>query len=146
MIARRTVVMCGAVLAIATGTVETAPAPGFSRIIAFGTILSDPGNAFTLLGETNTPPNYDMDPLLVPSAPYARGGHHFTNGGTWVEQFARSAGLAGTVRPAFEGEGGATNFAVGGARAYEDGINVNLSAQVEAFLQQVDHRASPDAL
>jgi phospholipase/lecithinase/hemolysin len=114
--------------------------------VAFGASLSDPGNAFALRGGTNTPPDYLLDPLLVPSAPYARGGHHFSNGATWVEQFARSTGLAGTVRPAFQGESGATNFAVGGARAYEDGINVNLSAQVEAFLQQVDHQASPDAL
>src|SRR3954469_12426707 len=116
MKARQTVVMCGiAVLAMAPAAVQTAPGTGFSRIVAFGTSLSDPGNAFALRGGTNTPPDYDMDPLLVPSAPYARGGHHFSNGATWVEQYARSTGLAVTVRPAFEGEGGATNFAVGGA-------------------------------
>jgi phospholipase/lecithinase/hemolysin len=133
-------------LAVVTATVHTTGRAPFDRIVAFGASLSDPGNAFALRGGTNTPPDYLLDPLLVPSAPYARGGHHFSNGATWVEQFARSTGLAATVRPAFAGEGGATNFAVGGARAYEDGINVNLSAQVEAFLQQADHTASPDAL
>ena len=46
----------------------------------------------------------------------------------------------------FQDSGGATNYAVGGARAYEDGVNVNLSAQVEAFLQQVNHAAPSDAL
>jgi phospholipase/lecithinase/hemolysin len=133
-------------LAVLTATVHTTARVPFDRIVAFGASLSDPGNAFALRGGANTPPDYLLDPLLVPSAPYARGGHHFSNGATWVEQFARSTGLAGTVRPAFEGEGGATNFAVGGARAYEDGINVNLSAQVEAFLQQAGQTASPDAL
>ena len=133
-------------LAVVTATVNTTGRVPFDRIVAFGASLSDPGNAFALRGGANTPPDYLLDPLLVPSAPYARGGHHFSNGATWVEQFARSTGLAGTVRPAFEGESGATNFAVGGARAYEDGINVNLSAQVEAFLQQAGHTASPDAL
>src|SRR5690242_17698316 len=132
-------------VALATSPVSAQNRP-YSAIVVFGTSLSDSGNAFALQGVNNTPPEYVVDSLLVAGAPYARGGHHFSNGATWVEQFARSAGLAGTVRPAFEGEGGATNFAVGGARAYEDGINVNLSAQVEAFLQQVDHRASPDAL
>ena len=147
MRARRTVVMCGvAVLAIATGTVETAPGPGFSRIIAFGTSLSDPGNAFTLLGETSTPPNYDMDPLLVPSVPYARGGHHFSNGATWVEQYARATALAGSARPAFAERGAATNYAVGAARACDDGVNLNLTAQVDAFLQDVGGVAPVDAL
>jgi phospholipase/lecithinase/hemolysin len=103
----------------------------------FGASLSDSGNAFALRGGANTPPDYLLDPLLVPSAPYARGGHHFSNGATWIEQFARSRGLAGAVRPAFLGSDvNATNFAVGGARAHEDGINVNLSAQVDALLQQ----------
>ena len=40
----------------------------------------------------------------------------------------------------------ARNFAVGGARAREDGINVNLPAQVAAYLEQTGGTASPDAL
>src|SRR5690606_29453553 len=88
-----------------------------------------------------------VDPLLIPGAPYARGGHHFTNGATWVEQFARSRGLAGSVRPAFQGASAvATNFAVAAARAYDDGMNVNLSAQVDAFLASTAGVASPTAL
>src|SRR6476620_8450807 len=134
------------VLAFATATVRTAAKGPFASIVAFGTSLSDSGNAFALRGGTNTPPDYLLDPLLVPSAPYARGGHHFSNGATWIEQFARSFGLAGSVRPSFQDSGGSTNYAVGGARAYEDGVNVNLSAQVEAFLQQVNHTAPSDAL
>jgi phospholipase/lecithinase/hemolysin len=119
----------------------------FSGIVVFGTSLSDPGNAFALRGGTNTPPNYLLDPLLVPSAPYARGGHHFSNGATWVEQFARSRGLAGTVRPAYlASPSPATNFAVAAARAREDGQNLNLQAQVDAFLQQGGGVAAPGNL
>lgn len=125
---------------------SAAPAP-FGRIVAFGTSLSDSGNAFALRGGTNTPPDYLLDPLLIPSAPYARGGHHFSNGATWIEQFARSRGLAGTVRPAFRASSpNATNYAVGAARAYDDGINLNLPAQVDAFLQQFGGVAPSDAL
>ena len=121
--------------------------PPYSGIVVFGTSLSDSGNAFALRGGANTPPDYLLDALLVPSAPYARGGHHFSNGATWVEQFARALGLAGSVRPAYRGSSSvATNFAVGAARAYDDGQNVNLSEQVEAFLQSAGGVVSSDAL
>ena len=128
-----------------TSVPQAMPAP-YSRIVVFGTSLSDPGNAFALRGGTNTAPDYLVDPLLVPSAPYARGGHHFSNGATWVEQFARSTGLAGSVRPAFASASGATNFAVGGARAREDGVNLNLLEQVQTFLAQSGGAAPADAL
>jgi phospholipase/lecithinase/hemolysin len=131
----------------ATTTVPTAAQPTFGRIVVFGTSLSDSGNAFALLGGANTPPDYLLDPLLVPSAPYARGGHHFSNGATWVEQFARPLGLAATVRPAFLGsDANATNYAVGAARAYDDGINFNLPFQVETFLQRFGGVAPTDGL
>ena len=136
-----------ALLAVASTTTPTSAHGPFSRIVVFGTSLSDSGNAFALRGGTNTPPDYLVDPFLVPSAPYARGGHHFSNGATWIEQFARSTGLAGSVRPAFQASNGkATNYAVGAARAREDGINVNLSAQVDAFLQQFAGLAPADGL
>jgi len=121
--------------------------PPYAAIVVFGTSLSDSGNAFALRGGTNTPPDYLLDPLLIPSAPYARGGHHFSNGATWVEQFARSLGLAGSVRPAFGSNGvRATNYAVGAARAYDDGRNLNLSDQVQTFLSDSGGAAPSDAL
>lgn len=131
-----TTTFVGGLIAIALGTaaVQTAPGQAYSRIVAFGTSLSDSGNAFALRGETNTPPDYEMDPLLVPSAPYSRGGHHFSNGATWIEQFARSSGLAASAHPAYRAEGAGTNYAVGAARGCDDQINVNLSDQVDAFL------------
>jgi phospholipase/lecithinase/hemolysin len=136
-----------AMLAVVTSTVLVASPAPFGRLVVFGTSLSDPGNAFELWGATNTPPDYLLDPLLVPSAPYARGGQHFSNGATWVEQFARSIGLASSVRPAFVGSNeNATNYAVAAARARDDGINVNLPAQVDAFLHQHGDVAPSDAL
>jgi phospholipase/lecithinase/hemolysin len=142
----RWMLMGGATLVLATPGRAEAQAP-YDGIVVFGTSLSDSGNAFALRGGSNTPPDYLLDPLLVPSAPYATGGHHFSNGATWVEQFARSLGLAGSVQPAFRASSAvATNFAVGAARAYDDGINVNLSAQVDAFLQGAGGAASPSAL
>jgi len=120
--------------------------PPYSGVVVFGTSLSDSGNAFALHGGANTPPDYLLDPLLVPSAPYAIGGHHFSNGATWVEQLARPLGLAGSVQPAFRGATRqATNFAVGGARAWGDGRNINLSDQVDGFLQSTGGTASSSA-
>ena len=119
----------------------------YSGIVVFGTSLSDSGNAFVLVGDQNTPPDFDLNPLLIPSAPYARGGHHFSNGATWIEQYARSVGLGGSVRPALGSSSPeATNFAVGAARAYNDGVNYNLSRQVDTFLQRTGGVASPQAL
>jgi len=119
----------------------------FSRIVVFGDSLSDPGNAFVLINTLSTPPYDTLDQLLIPDAPYARGGHHFSNGATWVEQFARPLGLAGDVRPAFQGAGSkAANYAVGGARARQDGTNADLSAEVIAFLTDVGGQASSDGL
>jgi len=137
----------GGVALVLTATGRAAAQPQYDGIVVFGTSLSDTGNAFALRGGANTPPDYVVDPLLIPSAPYAKGGHHFTNGATWVEQYARSRGLAGTVQPAFRGSSAiATNYAVAAARAYDDGRNVNLSAQVDAFLDATGGVASPRAL
>ena len=129
-------------LFIACLAVLLAPGPAlaqlpFSRVVVFGTSLSDPGNAHALLGGTNVPPDYSVDPFLVPDRPYARGGLHFSNGPTWIEQFARLHGLSFSAQAAFRAANvSATNYAVGAARAYDDGASIGLRLQVEAFLQQ----------
>jgi phospholipase/lecithinase/hemolysin len=124
-----------------------ARAQQYSEVVVFGDSLSDSGNAFALRGAANTPPDYGLDPFLVPGAPYARGGHHFQDGASWVEQLARSLGVSASARPAFQSSGSAArNFAVGGARAREDGSNVNLPAQVAAYLERTGGTASPNAL
>jgi len=119
----------------------------FSRIVVFGTSLSDPGNAFALAHRQSTPPYANLSQFLVPDAPYARGGHHFSNGATWIEQFARPLGLAASVGPAFAGTNlGASNYAVGGARARQDGASFDLSIQVGSFLSDFAGVAPADAL
>ena len=137
MMKLRILAVFAAALAATAPTVSARQHAPYSGIVVFGTSLSDSGNAFALRGGTNTPPDYDLSPLLVPNAPYMRGGHHFSNGATWIEQFARALGLAGTVRPAYGSDSPiATNYAVGAARACEapGDENVNLADQVAAFL------------
>src|SRR5215471_8747932 len=85
----------------------TAPAPASASppphagIVVFGTSLSAPGNGFAIYGELNTPREFLGSDLLVPSAPYARGGQHVTNGAPWIVQFARPLGLGGSVQAAY---------------------------------------------
>lgn len=132
--------------ALCTPTFALAQGPTIG-IVVFGDSLSDPGNAFALVGGTNTPPDYSVDFFLVPDQPYARGGHHFTNGATWIEQLAQSEGLAANAKPAFRGSSaGATNYAVGSARARDDGSQINLTHQVDRFLQDFGGAAPADAL
>jgi len=119
----------------------------FKSIVVFGDSLSDPGNDFALINAQNTPP-YDnieyLDGLIIPHVPYAKGGHHYSNGATWVEQFAKPQRLAQYVTPAWQSKGTkAANYAVGGARAYNDGINKNLSDQVNKYLADVGYPAYP---
>lgn len=142
--ARKSLVAFAVMLVAVAGTVA-AQSP-VSGIVVFGTSLSDSGNAFALNGAAGTPHGFMMNPLLIPSAPYAKGGHHFSNGATWIEQYASTAGLSESVRPALSNNGSATNFAVGAARAYDDGINFNLTRQVDAFFERSGGLVAPDAL
>ena len=148
LVGKRWSFVCLVVLALAApvATAENA----IKRLVIFGDSLSDSGNAFALVGEASTPPSYSFsDPaaLLVPDKAYARGGHHFTNGATWIEQLARPMGLAGSARPVLLSSGGGTNFAVGGARSAPDSSGVDLSSQVQAFLAAASgHQAPADAL
>lgn len=112
----------------------------YDRIVVFGDSLSDPGNAYYLLGRALTPPYDKLDALLVPDAPYAIGGHHFSNGPTWIEQLARSRDLKSSVGPAFapgiRGRNGRTNYAVGSARARDTGSGIDMTTQVNTYLSR----------
>ena len=131
-----------------TAATSVSAQPPTEKLVVFGTSLSDPGNAFALVGGTNTPPDYLVDPFfLTPNAPYTRGGHHFTNGPTWIEQLARTLRANVNAEPAFKGANPrAMNFAIGTSRAREDGINPSLALQVSTFLQSTGGVASPTAL
>jgi outer membrane lipase/esterase len=129
----------------------------FDRIVVFGTSLSDSGNAFIInanptfygfggcdLGTAQNVPPYDtLDEWLIPDGVYARGGHHVTNGATWIEQYARGQGLAGTTRPALRSAGAkASNYAVGGARSYDYPCRFNLQDQLNAYLDDFPQTSS----
>jgi phospholipase/lecithinase/hemolysin len=145
MIRKLTPILLAACALAASGLAATQPR--FDSLVVFGTSLSDPGNAFALRGGTNTPPDYDVDPFLVPSAPYARGGHHFSDGATWAEQLARSLGLAASAKPALANQSKkAANYAVGGARANDTATGFDLADQVGAFLRDRAGTAPSDAL
>jgi len=121
------------------------------RVVVFGSSLSDSGNAFILLSNpvrfgfdetcslgtpANVPPYDRLDALLVPDGSYAKGGHHVSNGATWVEQFARGQGLSGSTRPALRNIGiKASNYAVGGARAADYSCRFNLADQLAVYQQ-----------
>ena len=66
-----------------------------ARLVVFGDSLSDPGNYFAAFGQTSQAPY-----APIPSAPYSIGGHHFTNGKTWVEQLADGLNTPESGRPA----------------------------------------------
>ena len=98
-----------------------------SRIVVFGDSLTDPGNAFVITHEVSVPPYQ-----LIPDFPYARGGHHFSNGKTWVEQFGRGLDMSDSTCPALRDRGRCSNYAVGGARA-QGTTRIDLSSQVAMF-------------
>jgi phospholipase/lecithinase/hemolysin len=146
-------------LALAVSATQTyAQFSTIDRIVTFGASLSDTGNSFVWLSRPenqgcgvpqNVPPYDKLDDFLVPEGPYAVGGHHYTNGATWVEGLARYFGLAGNARPAFRNIGGkASNYAVGGARAIANyPCRFNLPEQVGAYLTDLNGASiSPNTL
>jgi len=117
-----------------------AAAGSFQRIVVFGDSLSDPGNAFVLLRKVEVPPF-----PLIPEAPYARGGLHFSNGSTWVEDLGESLRLRTSTGPALAAPHVFSNYAVGGARA-RPGQLFDLTTQVGLFLRDFGGSAPDDAL
>ncbi|HET9650592.1 MAG TPA: SGNH/GDSL hydrolase family protein [Usitatibacter sp.] len=129
------------------------PSPHF---VIFGDSLSDSGNVFVVgnvgfdEGANNVPPDYNFDPGLNPNAAYARGGHHITNGATWIEVLTKRLGYGVNGNPAFASDNPlATNYAVAGARAHDrtDEGAIDLPDEVGAFLADFGAgNAPPDAL
>lgn len=131
------------VVVIAVLTFGAAPpvvAGDDQRFVVFGDSLSDSGNAFVLLMDVELPPFE-----LIPDAPYARGGLHFSNGKTWVEQLAADLDAQRSTRPALLQPLRFSNYAVGGARARPEGI-FDLASQVQLFLRDFGGSAPSDAL
>jgi len=122
-------------------------------LVVFGDSLSDSGNAFAFVHANATPPDFGLNELLVPTvAPYAIGGHHFTNGDTWVEQLASALHIGRFTKPAFASASpNAMNFAIATARARQippqsadDEIVPSLAFEIGAYLQKSGGVASPE--
>jgi outer membrane lipase/esterase len=121
-----------------------APAHEKQRVVFFGDSLTDPGNHFIAFHEVSMRP---FEP--VPSAPYAIGGLHFSNGPTWAEQLAWRLKSPASGLPALLIPRVFTNYAVGRARARAGAAefpHFDLSTQVGRFLVDFGGGAPPDAI
>jgi phospholipase/lecithinase/hemolysin len=123
------------------GAIALAQPSEFARIVSFGDSLGDPGNAFVLTGEISTPP---FEP--IPGAAYAIGGHHFSNGRTWVEQLGQTLGLRRSTGPAVRNPVVFSNYAIGGSRAREGAAGVSANQQLSLFLSSTGGSAPGDGL
>ena len=130
---------------LALASIVFAPAAfagDIAKLVFFGDSLSDPGNYFIAFGTVSRAP---FEP--IPVAPYAIGGHHFSNGATWAEQLAWELRWPTSGGPALQMPGVFTNYAVGRARA-RAGAPVfalyDLSTQVNRFMSDFGGHASAD--
>ncbi len=130
-----------ATLVVALNGTALAGESPYRSIVVFGDSLEDPGNAFVLTGQIATQPF-----APIPASAYAVGGHHFSNGRTWVEQLGRHIGLQRSTGPAFRDPAVASNYAIGGSRARDVATSPSASQQVGAYLAYTGGTASADAL
>lgn len=127
---KRMMVAMLALLPLATGVAVADTEHDYSRMFIFGASFIDPGNHFALTGETAHPPFE----LFGPS--YGIGGHHFSNGRTWVELLAQDLKLTKWAKPAYRNPAFG-NYAFGYARARDvlpDPVEPSLGDQVQAWI------------
>jgi phospholipase/lecithinase/hemolysin len=124
---RRLAVTALAAFACIAGPVLAGGQP--QEVTVFGDSLSDPGNVFALTGAAAHTPY-----AVIPSAPYTIGGHHFSNGKTWIEQRPAQGVNAQSSGPAYKVSGVFTNYAVGGASARATTGGIDLGVQVQDYL------------
>jgi len=119
----------------------------FSGIYVLGTSLSDEGNAFIQCGMQSVPPYDNLSPQKVApgDSPYARGGHHFSNGSTWVDAIAKELGVTNSVLPVRRNPQG-TNYAQAGTTALPATLpcRITFDDQVKEVLER--GWIPPDAL
>ena len=117
-----TCILAGCLALLLVSTTPSAAQGGDPPLVVFGDSLSDSGNAFAFVHANATPPDFGLNEFLVPSLPYAIGGHHFSNGDTWIEAAGSRFHIGRYAQPAFASQNPhAMNFAVATARARDDG-------------------------
>jgi len=117
--------------------------PEFDQVVVFGDSLSDPGNVFVATKQ------YSVRPFApIPSAPYAIGGMHFTNGPTWAERLSRALDSRTGTGPALLAPRVYTNYAFGGARARANAVSTSpgLGSQVAMYLGNAGGVADGESL
>lgn len=113
-----------------------------SALYVFGDSLSDTGNSHADTGRTAHPPF-----APIPDDSYGIGGHHYSNGKTWIEHLAKEMGLIKGAKPALRNTAFG-NYAYGGARARDYLVDAkpDFTAQVDSFLAAHNNQAPLDAL
>lgn len=115
---------------------------GYEDVFIFGDSVSDSGNIYLMTGLTTKSPY-----PLVPTYPYTIGGHHYSNGKTWVETFAKGLNDAtgGKASRANPGKNG--NYAHGGARGRNNTLHPSPDSLEQAQMFIADYNGAPsDAL
>lgn len=130
-----------AILLPMTASGETTTDNGSPALAIFGDSLSDAGNFFITTGDASIQPF-----ALVPTAPYALGGFHFTNGRTWAEQLAAMLHANKSGRPSLQNPGAFNNYAFGTARSRSGQTGFDLGDQVTMFLGDFGNSAPQDTL
>ena len=128
---KRMIVAVLAMLALTAGTAVTDTDHGYSRIFIFGASFMDSGNHFALTGETAHPPFE-----VINFASYGIGGHHPTNGRTWVEVLAQDMELTEWAKPAYR-SAAYGNYAVSYGRVTDilpDPVEPSLYDQVTQWI------------
>jgi len=128
---KRMMVALLAILPLAvSGTTFADTGHGYSRMFIFGASFLDSGNNFAVTGETAHPP---FDPMSFTS--YGIGGHHYSNGRTWVEVMAQEMKLTEWAKPAYR-DPAYGNYAYGYARArvVDYATGPSLGEQVQAWI------------
>jgi len=114
----------------------------YEDVFIFGDSVSDAGNIYLMTGQTTKSPY-----PLVPTFPYTIGGHHYSNGETWAEQFTKGLGDAtgGKASRANPGKNG--NYAHGGARGRNNTLHPSPDSLEQAQMFIADYNGAPsDAL
>ena len=114
----------------------------FDKVFIFGDSLSDAGNIYQLTGETSKAPY-----AVVPTRPYAIGGHHFSNGKTWAERMAQGLNDNSGGKASLQDPGKNGNYAFGGARARSGSGSSSPDSGTQIGMYLGDYgSASADAL
>ena len=134
--------LCLSVMLLSTTVTPAHAQEDFSGIFIFGDSLSDAGNIYALTGETSKAPY-----AVIPVRPYAIGGHHFSNGKTWAERFARDLNMNSSGKASLGNSGKNGNYAFGGARARSDSDSSAPYSNLQVGMFLGDHPIAPsDAL